>query len=162
MLLQVNAIIIAGLLILMTIQSSESISPRDLMLEGNIIIKNFEAFNETSNEIRESFKEKNWELDERTADFLIYGTYENTLEMAQFNKRAEIYDQLAWHEKIVLSSIYPANIILIPFALSALTELLYWGRQKDDNPTKLGVIFCYLGFTVMLAVFLGNLFIPNL
>lgn len=160
MVLQINAIIIAGLLILMTIQSTVSISPKDLLLEGLVAQKNFEGFNETSSEIAQSFKEKNWEFDDRTADFLISESYQNTLELSQFLKRAEIYDELDWWLKISFSVSYPANIIIIPFAISSMIELVYWVRKRDDDPSVWGVTFCYLGFGIMLAIFLTNFIFP--
>lgn len=160
MILQINAIIIAGLLILMTIQSTVSISPKELLLEGLVAQKNFDGFNETSSKIAQSFKEKNWELDDRTADFLISESYQSALEVSQLLKRGEIYDELDWWQKITFSASYPANIILIPFAISAMIELVNWVRKRDDNPTVLGVTFCYLGFGIMLAIFLTNFIFP--
>ena len=156
-LLQVNATVIAGLLVLVAIQPFHNITPRDMALEGMISQKEFEAFDELSESIRQKFKEENAVLDNRTADFLIEKTWDNTLKMAEYVKRAEIYENLSFGEKIIYSANYPANILIIPFAISCIIEIIPL-RNRGDNATSLGMVSSYVGFGMMISVFLGYLF----
>lgn len=128
-----------------------------MALEGMVAQKEFEAFDELSESISQKFKEKNASLDNRTADFLIGKTWENTLKMAEYTKRAEIYQNFNVWDKIIYSANYPANILIIPFALSCIIEIVPF-RNRGEQATRLGIVSSYLGFSMMIAVFLGYLF----
>lgn len=154
-----NAIVIAGLLILVAVQPSQNISPRDMLLEGLVMQKESMALDEISKELRQSAKEQNLTLDGKTSEFLIFKNYENVLEMAKFNKRSEVYVELEWWQKITFSSHYPANVIIIPFAISSLIELLPWPKRNEKS-TLAGLFFSGLGFMIMVSVFAANFIYP--
>lgn len=160
-LLQTNAIVIAGILILMTIQSTTSISPRDMALEGLVMQKEMKNFQELQDSFRDMFQEKNWELDEKTSDFLLDQMYQDMLEMNRYIAKSETYFELEWWEKLLYSPSFPATLIIIPFAASALIELLHWKKTKSDEPSTPGLLAIYGGFGIILAVFVGNFIIPT-
>jgi hypothetical protein len=160
MLLQINATIIAGLLILMAVQSSRNISAQDLLLEGIVGEKENEAFTELSNDITQSFKEKNAKLDDRTADFLIVKQYENALKMKEYIKRSELYQEMPWWQKIMLSPQYPSNVLMIPFTMSSLIELIPWLKKRNEDASFAGKMTACFGFLIMSSIFITNFLTP--
>ena len=144
----------------MTIQSTTSLTPRDLMIEGKVLEKESLSIQEVTNEMRQVFKEKGFELDDNTSKFLTTKYYDNILDMVNYVQRSNIYNELEWWQKIVPSPTWPGNIIIIPFAISSIIELGIWARKKDDKPSRAGVFFAELGFGIIATVFIANFIYP--
>jgi len=110
--------------------------------------------------LRQLFKEKGFVLDDNTSEFLITKYYDNILDMVSYTQRSDIYNELEWWQKIAVSPTWPGNVIIIPFAISSLIELILWQRKKDDTPSCAGIFFAYAGFGIIASIFITNSIFP--